>query len=343
MSDRTPETPSTVFVVSDDVLVRFALTQMLSLEQGIAVVGSAPFEEGLKEEIKKSGANVVVLDAILNHELPLRRFDLLQGVSMPLIALTDSDPKMARHILPLIQAGVVGFVQRPEGSDNLAVVREQLVHEIRQHAPHTKSVHPNIHRHEPRVVVAIGSSTGGPEALSEILQQFPKNFSAGVVIVQHMPGQFTSRFIQRLAKICPIPVKEAENGDVVEAGKILVAKGDYHLVFKPVTTNLVTRAEATLTLDPPQWKLRPTVDKMMLSLAPIFGRSMVGVILTGMGQDGVVGMREIKFKGGTTYVQNEETSVVYGMAQEVVKEDLADHVLPLNQIIPAVAGMVESL
>ena len=117
-------------------------------------------------------------------------------------------------------------------------------------------------------------------------------------------------------------------------GRILLAKGDYHLVFKPVQRDGTVHAVATLNLDPPQWKLRPTVDKMMTSLADIYGSHLWGVILTGMGQDGSVGMREIKLTGGHTLVQNRETSAVYGMAQEVVKRNLADRILPLQEIVP---------
>jgi two-component system, chemotaxis family, protein-glutamate methylesterase/glutaminase len=192
----------------------------------------------------------------------------------------------------------------------------------------------------PGCVVAIGSSTGGPEALEVVLSSLPKDLDAGVVIVQHMPGGFTARFAQRLSKISAMPVKEVEEGDIVEVGKILLAKGDYHLTFEPVRDRYgKMRARALLNQDPPMLKLRPTVDNMMTTLAPIFGTGLIGVILTGMGEDGAIGMEAIKRNGGRTVVQNEESSTVYGMAQEVVKRKLADHEVPLESM----ARMIERL
>ena len=168
----------------------------------------------------------------------------------------------------------------------------------------------------------------------EVVKHIPENYNQGLVFVQHMPADFMTRFAMRLNKAAKIHIKEAEEGEILKAGIGLIAPGGYHLKFSEVIKGNRRLAKAHLSNEPPVWNLRPTVDKMMLSLAPIYQRNMIGIILTGMGEDGVIGMREIKQNGGRTLVQNKETSVVFGMGQQVIKNNLADEVLPLKKIFP---------
>ena len=328
------------FIIDDSSIIRFALAKLLGDEGDIVVVGDAPFTASLSSQIEHSGANMLILDIPVPREKGIQEMKKLHKFHLPVIVFTKSNDSIARDLIPLLDAGAVGFVIKPDKTEELSLIKAQLLHELRLNVQSIPDHPKGVKYLDPQWVVAIGSSTGGPEALAKILPQFPKSFRGGVVIVQHMPPDFTTRFAARLNGLSNLPVKEAATGDLVEPGQILIAPGDFHLVFKEICKGNRRVAQAVLTKDPPMWKLRPTVDRMMLSLAPIFGQHLVGIILTGMGEDGVVGMRSIKRNGGHTLVQNKETSVVFGMAQEVIKSNLADEVLALDRIIPRALNIV---
>lgn len=333
-----------VFIVDDNVMVRFALKQILEQESDILVVGEGADHQRLGQEITGLGPDVLVVDIPLPRERGIKRLRVINEKRLPVIVFTRSDDAITKDLVPLLEAGAVGFVLKPQKDDDISLVREDLVHEIRaqvRNAGEKASAKGNIDFLDPLRVVAIGSSTGGPEALSSIIQQFPENFPAGIAIVQHMPEGFTTRFAERLNRLAKITVKEAREGDVLRTGLALLAPGGYHMIFTTEKQGHKILTKVKLTLDPPQWKLRPTVDKMMTSLASIYGSRISGVILTGMGEDGVVGMRAIKAGGGRTLVQNQATSVVFGMAQQVIKNNLADEVLPLKEIVPRVLEVLK--
>ncbi|KKQ95454.1 MAG: Chemotaxis response regulator protein-glutamate methylesterase [candidate division CPR2 bacterium GW2011_GWC1_39_9] len=334
-----------VFIIDDNVMVRYALRQILSQESDIIVVGDSSDHSKLEAEIKRSGADVLICDIPLPRETGTKRLKQVNSKRLPTIVFTRSDDAMVKDLVPLLEAGAVAFVLKPKKDEDIDSVRAELVHEVRAQSKNkikqSKTSFSASSFLDPLRVVAIGSSTGGPEALSNIIGQFPKDFPAGIVIVQHMPKDFTTRFAERLNHLAQITVKEAQNGDVVKSGLALVAPGGFHMVFNIEHQGRRQFAQVKLNTDPPQWKLRPTVDKMMSSIAPIYGSNIIGVILTGMGDDGVVGMKAIKNAGGRTLVQDESTSVVYGMAQEVVKNNLADEVLPLTKIVPRILEMLK--
>lgn len=177
-------------------------------------------------------------------------------------------------------------------------------------------------------VVAIGSSTGGPAALQIILTKLPSDFPAGIAISQHMPKGFTASFAERLNGISKLRVKEAQDGDNLESGKVLICPGGYHMFFKKKGQRIFASIKESKSTD----KYIPSVDIMMSSIAEIFGRKAMGVVLTGMGNDGKAGMLEIKKRGGYTIAESEDTAVVYGMPLEVIKAGAAELVLPISQI-----------
>lgn len=177
-------------------------------------------------------------------------------------------------------------------------------------------------------VVAIGSSTGGPAALQIILTKLPADFPAGIAISQHMPKGFTDSFAERLNEISKLRVKEAQDGDELEQGKVLICPGGYHMFFKKNGQRIFASIKESKSTD----KYIPSVDTMMSSIAEIFGRKAMGVVLTGMGNDGKAGMLEIKKRGGYTIAESEDTAVVYGMPLEVIKAGAAKLVLPISQI-----------
>lgn len=182
----------------------------------------------------------------------------------------------------------------------------------------------------PRVLVAIGASTGGPTAVEEVLCGLPPDLDVGIVITQHMQAGFTLSFANRLNSRCAFTVKEADHGDALRTGLALVAPGDYHMVVTP-------GHRVALNQDPPVHYVRPAVDVMMISAAEVYGPRIVGVILTGMGRDGSGGMAAIKKAGGRTIVQDEETSVIFSMPNAVIVAGYADEVVPLPKVAERIA------
>ena len=186
----------------------------------------------------------------------------------------------------------------------------------------------------PRVVV-IGVSTGGPTALGAILPEFPHGFPLPVLVVQHMPPLFTRLLAERLHSTCRLPVAEASQGEPVEAGKILIAPGDFH--FKVASNG--GGARVCLDQSPPQNSCRPAVDALFASIGEVYGGAVIAVILTGMGQDGLRGAEILKAQGASVLAQDEASSVVWGMPGAVVNAGLADRVLPLDQVVPEILRM----
>lgn len=185
-------------------------------------------------------------------------------------------------------------------------------------------------------VVAIGSSTGGPNALIEVIPKLPALFPVPVVITQHMPPMFTRLLADRLSNLSRVPVREAQEGDVIRPGTVWVAPGDHHLVLKRVEDKVI----ATLTQAPPENSCRPSVDVMMRSVVECYGAQVLAVILTGMGQDGLRGCELVHDTGGGVLAQDEASSVVWGMPGFVAKAGIANAVLPLPQVAPSIIARV---
>jgi two-component system chemotaxis response regulator CheB len=179
------------------------------------------------------------------------------------------------------------------------------------------------------MVVCIGASTGGTEALREVLQALPAN-APGVVVVQHMPAGFTAAFAKRLNSLCEVEVKEAQHGDPVLRGHVLIAPGDKHLLLE----RQGARYQVAIKDGPPVSRHRPSVDVLFRSAARAAGRNAMGVIMTGMGDDGARGLREMHQAGALTAAQDEQSCVVFGMPAEAIKLGGVDDVLPLNGIAP---------
>jgi two-component system chemotaxis response regulator CheB len=186
--------------------------------------------------------------------------------------------------------------------------------------------------------VVLGASTGGPAAIPSILKALPSDLGAPIFVAQHMPGEFMEEFVHGLSRNSLVPVKLAAENEEVYSGQVYVGPGDYDmkLVRDPL-------GKVRVLLMPPYGTLRPSIDVLMSSVATVFGLGTLGVILTGMGVDGLEGMRAIKAVGGKTIVQDKATSVVYGMAQAVDKEHLADAVLPLSVIPGSIVNWIRSI
>ena len=204
------------------------------------------------------------------------------------------------------------------------------------HATPAPSASPAASGHGSSKLVAIGTSTGGPQALQSVITRLPGDLPCGVVVVQHMPAGFTKSLANRLNTLSKVEVKEAEDGDVIQPGHVYIAPGNYHM---RVTSSGSTR-KIVLSQDPPVGNHRPAVNVLYDSVAPV-GKNLVAVIMTGMGSDGTECMKKIKAQGGYSIAQDESTSVVYGMPKSVVDAGLADEVRPVTDIARAIVAAVE--
>ncbi len=186
-------------------------------------------------------------------------------------------------------------------------------------------------------IVIIGTSTGGPRALQQVIPLLPSNLNAPVLVVQHMPAGFTKSLAERLDSLSMIKVREAQDGDIVKPGIVLIAPGDYHMTVRQEEINGKTKEVIALIKSEKVQGVRPSVDVLLNSVAQIYGESSIGVILTGMGSDGTDGIRRLKLAGGRVIAEDESTCVVYGMPRSIVEQHLADYVLPINKIAESIA------
>jgi len=347
-----------VLVVDDSALMRMMISDILNSERKIEVVATAKDgEDGIKK-VTELKPDVVTLDV----EMP--RLDGLQAlgyimseIPTPVVMVSAYTQEGAEATLRALEYGAVDFVAKPSGpiSGDINTVGDELIAKVKTAAtvnldnlefirPKKVSenyIKPRSQKDVPGVkVVAIGASTGGPRALGQILPQLDPDIAAGLLIVQHMPIKFTKAFAARLDRESKIDIKEAKAGDKIEPGRALIAPGDYHMTVRRKMSGKETAGIIDLNQDPPVYGLRPTVDKMMLSAAEVYGDKTVAVILTGMGSDGAKGMRAIKENKGRTIAQDKDTCVVYGMPKAAVREGAVDKVIPLDKIAEEIMKMV---
>lgn len=339
-----------VLVVDDSALMRLRISDILNSDQGIEVVDTArDGEDGIKK-ITRLKPDVVTLDIEMPRLDGLNALGyIMSEIPTPVVMVSAFTQKGAEATLRALEYGAVDFVPKPSGvvSRDIETIGNELIAKVKTAAKvnldnlefiSPKKVSetyrkPGLKKKASRVkVVAIGASTGGPRALGEILPQLDPDIGVGILIVQHMPTGFTETFAVRLNRESKIEVKEAEAGDRIEPGKVLIAPGDYHLTVARGTTGPNAAGVVKLNQGPPVFGLRPTVDSMMLSVAEVYDDKTAGVILTGMGSDGVKGMKAIKANKGRTIAQNEDTCVVYGMPKAAVEEGAVDKIVPLDRI-----------
>lgn len=360
-------TPIKVLVVDDSTFMRNTLTTVLMKYPDVQVVGTARNGREALEEVVRLSPDVMTLDLdmpemgglevleriMAEHPLPVVMVSALtqEGASETFQALArgafDFIPKYRRTVLhDLTEMDVRlyekiksafenkrrfldghrnGKAKTPPAGDNPMHASLQVRPEVGRETGRCRPPGKIIPMESEAVrLVVIGASTGGPQVLSELIRVIPPAFPASLLIIQHMPKFFTSVFGTQLAKLARIPVREAQHGDVLEAGVALIAPGDHHLSLKRgrAGTYLVDVSEAPAHL--PYW---PSIDLAMTSSAELFGSRVLGLILTGMGQDGVEGCRTIKQHGGKVLVQDEASSAVFGMNGAVWHAGLADEVV----------------
>jgi len=349
-----------VLVVDDSAFMRKILTELLQSDPQITVVGTARDGQDGVEKAVELQPDVITLDI----EMPkLDGYGALREIMSrrptPVVMVSSHTSEGAEATIRALALGAVDFVAKPSGSIslNMHVTRDELVSKVKAASGATPRYRrataelPPVRREVkavaaamsapsvvestvlPRRLVLIGCSTGGPGALHHIIPKLPADLPAAVLVVQHMPPGFTRSLAQRLDELSPIRVKEAEAGDRVQNGKVLLAPGGYHMLVDP-------DGRIRLNQDPPMHGVRPAVDKTFESVVPIWQERMVGVILTGMGYDGGKGMVSLKKAGGRTIAEDASTCVVYGMPKVAVELGAADQVLPVHDIADAIARLV---
>lgn len=352
-----------VLVVDDSAFMRKALSGMLEKDPRLSVVGVARNGEEAIQKVRELKPDVVTMDV----EMPgMNGLDALRQIMatqpVPVLMVSSLTEEGAKETLAALEIGAVDYIPKHlEGvATNIAAVEHELIGKVLAAAkakvvrksPAASSaagksvVKPaasgaltasSVTATRGMKLVAIGCSTGGPLALQEILPLFPADFPAAVLIVQHMPRYFTRPFAERMNQMSHITVREAVDGDIIAPGVALVAPGGVQM---RVCRRQSIQAEISLSKDGEGLLHAPSADVMMKSVANIFGTRGIGVILTGMGHDGLEGMKEIKGAGGRTVAQNEATCTVYGMPKAVVDAGLADKVVPLSHIAGEVLNMI---
>ncbi len=342
-----------VLVVDDSVVVRRLISRVVEDDPSMELAGTARDGLDALSKIAQLRPHVVTLDVempALDGIATLRRI-VEMHIDVRVIMLSSLTAKGSQTTVDALMIGASDYVTKPQGDaaghafESLAV---ELVHKIKQlfacptahplpaapvpaFAPPPARTAPPAFVQRPEIF-AIGVSTGGPSALTEALPSIPKDFNLPIVITQHMPPLFTRILAERLTKICQIPVVEAEDGMVASAGQALIAPGDFHMKLVRVGHDLVVR----LDQGPQENSCRPAVDVMLRSIAECCKGRAIVAILTGMGQDGLLGVRQLKALGASILAQDSATSVVWGMPGAIVSANLADSVLPLNRIVPTV-------
>jgi len=344
-----------VLIVDDSAVVRQVMTEILSTDRSIEVIGSAADPIIAAEKIRKQIPDVITLDI----EMP--RMDgltflkkIMSQHPIPVVMCSSLTVQGTETALKALQFGAVELINKPRlgvkeflqesrvllcdavkaaASSRvrpISSIKESVLKKYTADAVLARRSAAGVVQTTEKVVV-VGASTGGTEALRYFLESLPLD-SPGVVIVQHMPEHFTAAFARRLDSICRVDVKEAESGDTVIPGRVLIAPGNRHMLLK--------RSGARYYVDikdgPLVCRHRPSVDVLFRSAARYAGKNAVGVIMTGMGDDGAKGLLELKDAGAMTLAQDEDSCVVFGMPKEAIRLGAVDNVLPLDQIAPAV-------
>src|SRR4030088_1309975 len=334
--------PLRVLVVDDSALMRKLIPRILERDDSIEVVGTAMDGHFALKKIEDLSPQVVTLDL----EMPgLNGIDTLTEIMrrwpLPGILLRSHSTAGASITLKALALGAFDFVAKPKDvSARMPEIADELIKKIRAAAQsagvqaqflpaetHSEQPH-KLQPVAPTRIVAIGVSTGGPNALQYLFSQLPTAFTGSILVVQHMPDGFTELFAKRLDECCPIRVKEAQSGDLLVAGRALICPGNRHMKVKKFPLGNV----AILNEDAPVNGHRPSVDVLFHSIAEEFGPQAMAVLMTGMGEDGAVGLGEIRAAGGYTVAQSQDTCVVFGMPKAAIERGYAMRIANLQDL-----------
>ncbi|MFP4668417.1 MAG: protein-glutamate methylesterase/protein-glutamine glutaminase [Desulfosalsimonas sp.] len=339
-----------VIIVDDSAIVRQVFSRELVKAGDIEIAATAPDPYAARDKIVELKPDVVLLD------LEMPRMDglsflkkLMKHYPLPVIIVSSLTPEGGELAVEAMNAGAVDVMCKPGSSLSVNDMSEALIEKIRAAAKAkvngslgakgaVGSVQPQIRITQAKMtdtVIAIGASTGGTQAIQEVLTRMPGN-SPGIMIVQHMPEQFTASLAQRLNQLCSLEVREAKNNDSVLPGTALIAPGNYHMLLQRSGARFYVQIRS----GPLVCGHRPSVEVLFKSVARAAGRNAVGVILTGMGKDGASGLLEMKNSMARTIAQDEKSSVVFGMPKEAINMGAAESVLPISAIPEKIVAYV---
>ena len=337
--------PIRVLVVDDSALMRKLIPRILEADSSIEVVGTAMDGAFALRKIEELRPDVITLD------LEMPRMDGLETLRMitkehlvPVIVCSTHSREGAYSTFKALAFGAIDFVAKPKdaAAGRLETIAGDLIQKIkvasrvkaRRSAAQVSAEPPPVVKNRARAaavpnrIIAIGISTGGPNALQYVLQQIPADFPACILVVQHMPEGFTEMFAKRLNECCVLEISEARSGDLLLAGRVLICPGNRHLLARRMPRGDM----AVLSDSPPVNGHRPSVDVLFHSVAQEFGPSAVGLLMTGMGEDGAEGLGAIKNAGGRTIAQSEESCVVSGMPRAAMEKGFVGTIVPLEGI-----------
>jgi len=348
------EKAATVLVVDDSAFMRKLIAELVESTGAFRVVATAGDGIEALQKIRAVKPDIVTLDIEMPRLNGLQTLEqIMAEMPRPVVMLSAAGSELGNEMtLRALERGALEFVRKPSGpvSIDLSTVREQLMSALeaaramnmggmRTPTPTASASAADAPaRKSPGAatrVVAIASSTGGPRALAEIVPHLPENLGAAVVIVQHMPREFTKLLAERLDTMSPLWVGEAMNGKLLRENRVYVAPGGYHMTVGGETGS----ASIRLDTSPAMWGVRPAADPLFFSVADVFGRSAIGVVLTGMGRDGAEGLRRIRAAGGKAIVQDRESSIIYGMPQAALAAAGADRIAPVTKIAPLISDL----
>ena len=339
-----------VLIVDDSIFMRNIISDMLSEERDIEIIGKARNGKDAVRMNKELKPDVITMDV----EMPVMNgIEAVKHIMVEeptkIIMLSSLTVEGARETIEALENGAFDFLAKPSGSISLDIrkVKEKLIEKIKLRAnvknlrlkPHKEKVKlGKFLKHDgglgkekdktSKKVVAIGISTGGPKALQEIIPELPKDLSAGVLVVQHMPPKFTKSLANRLDLLSDVRVKEGEDGDIILAGHVYIAPGGSHMeVVEKGGKKIIEINKKDLYSGH-----RPSANVLFRSVAKVYGKNSVGVIMTGMGGDGAEYLKEIRNLGGKTIAQSKDTCVVYGMPRVAVESEAVDYVIDLKKI-----------
>lgn len=363
--------PIRVLVVDDSALMRKIISDILNSDPDIEVIDTARNGQIAVEKVELLRPDVITLD----HEMPVLDGLHALGYIMsecptPVIMLSAADEKGAELTLNAFEYGAVDFIQKPSGtiSRDMELIAEEIISKVKAAAKaqlknlhfmeehvicsekrktrleRQKTINNSLQFNPKRVVtkkiLAIGSSTGGPRALEQVIPKLPQDLKAAVLVVQHMPAGFTASLAQRLISQSELEVREAKDGDLIREGVVFIAPGDYHMKVIQKLMDGKTVEVISLSKEPRELGVRPCVNVLLRTLAPIYGSNILSVILTGMGIDGAEGVEIIKNAGGKAIAEHEKSCVVYGMPKAIVDRGLADRVVPLEMIAATIQQFI---
>ncbi len=350
-----------ILIVDDSIFMRKALESIFKEEADLEIVGLARNGQEAIEMVEKFAPDVITMDIempVMDGLTALER--IMQSNPTPTIMVSSLTQEGAEATLKALDLGAVDFISKdPSMSTSTSNIETDLKAKIRKfaknkammrllapkragstasptidtrHAPQGRSVSGGskvtVTKSGIKRVVALGTSTGGPQSLQKVIPLLPADLNVPVVITQHMPPNFTQSLATRLNSLSKVTVVEAQGKEKLEPGVVYIAKGGMHLTFKKVGANVYTE----LSPEPTNCFNIPSVDVMVDSIAEIYGKECLGVIMTGMGSDGCKGLTKLKQTGGTIIAQDEASCIVYGMPRAVIEAHIADEIVPLEDI-----------